>query len=119
MSSHFFCFLTAFSEDLIHRRNILLELFSPGPYRLQLCLEDIVQESFYLHVSQTAPLIVGFQLIQIIILRHEFREVLRSAECIQIGKYCISFQTARIFNADMVRVSKHTEDLFLNILRFF
>ena len=62
---------------------------------------------------------MGFQFIQILVFRQELREVLRSAERVQVSEYCISLQLARIFDADVSGVCKHTEYFFLDIPRFF
>ena len=59
------------------------------------------------------------QLIQILVIRQIFFEMLVITECIQISKDCIAFQRTRIFDTDMVRVCEHAHDLLLDILRIF
>ena len=60
-----------------------------------------------------------FQLVQIRIFRQKLCKIFRSAKCIKISKYCVSFQFSRIFHPDMSRIGKHTEHFLLNLLRLF
>ena len=60
-----------------------------------------------------------FQFIQIRIIRQIAFEVFRTAESIQVCKYGITFNLARILYAEVSRIGIHTHDFLLNFFRFF
>ena len=58
-----------------------------------------------------------FQLVEICVIRQIALEVLRLAECIEISKYGISLDLARVGDLDVIRVGVHAHDFFLDLIR--
>jgi len=61
---------------------------------------------------------VVFQFLKILIFRKVFCKIVIIAEGIQIDKYAVAIQFARILNADMVRICVHTHDFLADHFRF-
>ena len=74
-------------QDLHDLGQALLPLLAAVADGLQLGLHDGVEELLDLHVAQTAALIVGLELIEVLVLRQELGEVLGAAESIQIDEH--------------------------------
>ena len=81
----------AFLQDFINRRDILLQLLAALTDRLQLLLQDIVQELLDLDIAEAAALVMCLELVEICILRPVALKVLRLAERIQIGEDGVAF----------------------------
>ena len=56
------------------------------------------------------------QLIQVLIIWKEFREILWLAERIQINEYRVAVYISRILNTKMVRVCEHGHNFFLHLI---
>lgn len=107
--------LCPFPEHLIHARNILLELFPALTDRFQFRLQYGIQELLYLHIPESASSVVVLQFVQAGIVRQEFREMFRPAECIQICEHRVPFDLPRVFYLYVSRVREHAHHLFPDI----
>ena len=75
-----------------------------------MCIRDrqyIVQELLHFDIAKAASLVMRFQLVEICVIRQIALEVLWLAECIEIGKYGISLNLARVGDLDVIRVGVH------------
>lgn len=97
----------ALLENLVDFGQATLPLRTALTHGRQQRLHDVVQELLYLHIAESAALVVRFQLVEALVVRQEFCEVLRLAECIQIGEHGIALQLAGILHADVVRIGVH------------
>ena len=61
---------------------------------------------------------MGFQFIQVVVVRQEFFKVFRATECVQIDEYRVAFHFSGILHTDVVRISEHGHDLGSDIFRF-
>ena len=68
-------------------------------------------------IAKAASLVMCFQLVEICVIRQIALEVLRLAECIEISKYGISLDLARVGDLDVIRVGVHAHDFFLDLIR--
>ena len=108
--------LAADAEDLIHVGQMLLPILPALADGSQLCLENVVQELLDLHIPQAAPLIVGLQLIQPAVFRQELREILRTAEGVQIDEDGVPLGVAGVLPAQVGGVGEHGHDLGADVL---
>ena len=86
----------AFLQDLHDLGQALLPLLAAVADGLQLGLHDGVEELLDLHVAQTAALIVGLELIEVLVLRQELGEVLGAAESVQIDEHGVALHLAGV-----------------------
>ena len=110
------CHLGSLAEDLIYLRYILLILLPSLAHRLEELLHYIEEELLASAVSKAATTIMSLHFIKIGIFRKIFREMLRSAECIEICEYDIALDVSGIGDLEMFRVSEHAVDLLLYFL---
>ena len=62
---------------------------------------------------------MGFQFLQISIIRQIPLKMFVLAESVQVSEYGISFQRAWVFHPQMVGVCEHAHDLFPDFIRLF
>ena len=82
----------AFFQDVVYVRQVFLPHFTAVTDRLEFGLDNVVQEFLYFYVSQATALVVGFQFVQVVVVRQEFFKVFRAAECVQIDEYRVAFR---------------------------
>ena len=108
----------AFFQDVVYVRQVFLPHFTAVTDRLKFGLNNVIQEFLYFYIAQATALIVGFQFIQVVVVRQEFFKVFRATECVQIDEYRVAFHFSGILHTDVVRISEHGHDLGSDIFRF-
>ena len=78
------CSVAALAQNFHDGGGVLCQLLTAGTDGLQGFLQDVVEELLHLYVAQTAPLVVGLQLVQIGVIRQVAGKVLVGAEGVQI-----------------------------------
>ena len=101
----------ALFQNVVYVRQVFLPHFTAVTDRFELGLNNVIQEFLYFYVAQATALIVGFQFVQVVVIRQEFFKVFRAAECIQIDEYRVAFHFSRILYTDVVRIGEHGHDL--------
>ena len=76
----------AFFQDVVYVRQVFLPHFTAVTDRLKFGLNNVIQEFLYFYIAQATALIVGFQFIQVVVVRQEFFKVFRATECVQIDQ---------------------------------
>jgi hypothetical protein len=61
--------LAALFQDVIDGRNVFLVFLPAGPDRFQFLVEDLLQELLALDISESAPLVMSLEFIQVGIFR--------------------------------------------------
>ena len=108
--------LAALLQDLIDGRDILLVLFSPGPDRLKLLVEDFLKEPLAFHVSEASFLVMGLELVEVGVIRPVKAEVLVTAERVEVSEHGVALNVARVADIDVEWISVHGHDLLADLV---
>ena len=92
----------AFFQDVVYVRQVFLPHFTAVTDRLKFGLNNVIQEFLYFYIAQATALIVGFQFIQVVVVRQEFFKVFRATECVQIDEYRVAFHFSGILHTDLL-----------------
>ena len=85
-------------------------------HRLEELVEHLIKELLALHVAQSTTTIVILQLVKVLIVRPELREVLVAGERIKISKDSIALHVSRVVQVDMLRIGVHRAHLLPHLI---
>ena len=96
-----FSHLAALLEYVIDRRDVPFVLFPPGPDWFEFLVEDLLKELLAFDVSKTALLVMGFEFVQIGVVRPVKSEMLIPAESIKVGEDSVAFDVTGITDTNI------------------